>query len=261
MRTYQEIISVVRGDLERLEADILESLNFPDDSLEKLFLAPAKRIRPALAFLFIRTVGLEPTNADFAVQAAVELAHTASLIHDDIIDMSEKRRGITTINAKFGDKIGVLTGDYILSVALNKIADRPELVKEFLEIFSQMAQGEINQYFTRFKIPSLDEYLHKTVQKTAGLFKLALGNDFGRNFGTAFQINNDLKDLQEDIKNGVYTAPVIFSDGTEITESALDKTKDLMNTYLDKAAAELVKLPQNEYSNAIIEILELYRND
>ncbi len=261
MKTYQEIISVVRGDIERLEADILESLNFPDDSLEKLFLAPAKRIRPALAFLFIRAAGLEPTNADFATQSAVELAHTASLIHDDIIDMSEKRRGLTTLNAKFGDKIGVLAGDYILSVALKKIADRPELVKEFLETFSQMAQGEINQYFTRSEIPSLDEYLLKTVQKTAGLFKLAIGKDFGLNFGIAFQIKNDLQDLQEDIKNGIYTAPVIFSGGTAITDFALDKTKELMNEYLDKAAAEVVKLPQNEYSKAIIEILALYRND
>ena len=146
-------------------------------------------------------------------------------------------------------------------MALKKIVNRPELLNEFLETFSEMAQGEINQYFTRFEVPTLDEYLHKTVQKTAGLFKLALGNDFGLNFGIAFQIKNDLKDIEDDIKNGVYTAPVIFSGGTEITPAGIQKTKDLINEYLDKAAEDIQKLPQNDYSQAIKEILELYRYD
>lgn len=258
MKTYPEIISVVRGDIERLESEIVKDLSFPNNALNELLLAPAKRIRPALAFLFIRALGIEPSDEDFAIQTAVELAHSASLIHDDIIDISENRRGMKTLNAQFGDKTAVLTGDYILSVALGKIVDKPEILREFLETFSQMAQGEINQYFTRFEIPTLEEYLHKTVQKTAGLFKLALRNDFGLNFGIAFQIHNDLKDIDEDIKNGIYTAPVIFAGGTEITPAALEKTKDLINTYLDKAASELENLPRNKYSQALREILGLY---
>lgn len=261
MKTYQDIVSVVRGDIEHLESEIVADLSFPNSSLEELLLAPAKRIRPALAFLFLRAKGLEITDEDFVHQTAIELAHTASLIHDDIIDLSEKRRGLDTLNAQFGDKIGVLTGDYILSVALKKIVNKPELLNEFLETFSEMAQGEINQYFTRFEVPSLEEYLHKTVQKTAGLFRLALGNDFGLNFGIAFQVKNDLKDVEDDIKNGVYTAPVIFSGGTEITPEGILKTKDLINKYLDKAADEIKNLQQNEYSQAIKEILELYRYD
>lgn len=261
MKTYQDIVSVVRGDIERLEAEIIADLSFPNSALEELLLAPAKRIRPALAFLFLRAKGLEVTDDNLAHQTAIELAHTASLIHDDIIDLSEKRRGLTTLNAQFGDKIGVLTGDYILSVALKKIVNKPELLNEFLETFSEMAKGEINQYFTRFEIPSIEEYLHKTVQKTAGLFRLALGNDFGLNFGIAFQVKNDLKDIEDDIKNGVYTAPVIFSDGTEITPEGIQKTKDLIKEYLDKAASDVKNLPQNEYSQAIKEILELYRYD
>lgn len=261
MKTYQDIISIVRGDIERLEAEIVADLSFPNGALNELLLAPAKRIRPALAFLFARANGLEVTDEFLVHQTAVELAHSASLIHDDIIDYGKKRRGISTINAQFGDKIGVLTGDYILSVALKKIVNKPQLLAEFLETFSEMAQGEINQYFTRFEIPTLDEYLRKTVQKTAGLFKLALGNDFGLNFGIAFQIKNDLKDIDEDIKNGVYTAPVIISGGVEITHEAIQKTKYLINEYLDRAAKCIENLPQNEYSQAIKEILELYRYD
>lgn len=258
MKTYQEIISVVRGDIERLESEIIADLSFPNNALNELLLAPAKRIRPVLAFLFMRANGIEPTDEHFAIQTAVELAHSASLIHDDIIDISEKRRGISTLNTQFGDKTAVLTGDYILSVALKKIVDKPEILHEFLETFSHMAQGEINQYFTRFEITTLEEYLQKTIQKTAGLFRLALRNDFGLNFGIAFQINNDLKDIDEDIKNGIYTAPVIFTGSTEITTEALEKTKDLINTYLDKAASELENLPRNKYSQALREILGLY---
>lgn len=256
MKTYEEIISVVRGDIEHLEAEVVKGINYPNDELQQLILAPAKRIRPVLAFLFNRAQG---QVIDFDVQTAIELAHTASLIHDDIIDLSGTRRGMTTLNEQFGDKTAVLTGDYLLSVALKKIADKPQVLNEFLETFSEMAQGEINQYFNKFKIPTLEEYLQKTVQKTAGLFRLAVGNDFGLNFGIAFQIKNDLKDIKDDIKNGVYTAPVIFAGGTNITPQALQKTKDLLNEYIDKAAEEVEKLPQNEYSQALKEILELYR--
>lgn len=261
MKTYQEIISVVRGDIERLETEIVADLSFPNNALNELLLAPAKRIRPALAFLFMRARGIEPADEHFAIQTAVELAHSASLIHDDIIDSSQKRRGLMTLNTQFGDKIGVLTGDYILSIALKKIINQPEVLHEFLDTFSQMAQGEINQYFTKFQIPTMDEYLKKTVQKTAGLFRLALGNDFGLNFGIAFQVANDLNDIEDDIKNGVYTAPVVFARSTEITPEALDKTKDLINTYLEKAAPVLDNLPQNQYSDALREILRLYRYD
>ncbi len=264
-KTYSEIISVVRGDIERLEAEIVKDLRFPTGSLNELLLAPAKRIRSALAFLFLRARGIEPTDEHFAVQTAVELAHSASLIHDDIIDYSKKRRGLETLNEQFGDKIGVLTGDYILSVALRKIIDKPTILKEFLETFSQMAQGEINQHFSKFEIPTLEEYIEKTVQKTAGLFRLALletAPEFGWNFGIAFQINNDLKDLEEDIKNGVYTAPVIFSgDAQNVTDTAISKTVDLINYYLLAAEQSLNNLPQNEFLQGLKEILELYKDD
>lgn len=262
MKTYQEIISVVRGDIDKLEQELVKDILFPDNSVKELLLAPAKRIRAVLAFLFLRAKGLSVTDEMLKHQTAVELAHTASLIHDDIVDLSEKRRGQDTLNTKFGDKTGVLTGDYILSVALKHIVNKPQVLNEFLTIFSEMAQGEINQHFTRYKIPTLDEYMRKTIQKTAGLFHLALlgiAENFGLNFGIAFQIHNDLKDIDDDIKNGVYTAPVIFSGGVDVTSEGLRKTKELINEYLDKASAEVDVLPQNKYSQAIREILELFR--
>ncbi len=261
-KSYKEITTLVNGDLNNLERAITTDVLFPNNALEELLLAPAKRIRAVLAFLFLRAKGLNITDTHYNYQAAIELAHTASLIHDDIVDFNNIRRGNPTLNCRYGDKIGVLTGDYLLSVSLSKIINNPIVLKKFLEIFSQMAQGEIIQHFQREKIPTIDDYIQKTVQKTAGLFSLALfdiAEEFGLNFGIAFQIKNDLKDINEDIKNGIYTAPVIYSNSIQITDEGIQKTKDLVNYYLEKAQKLVDELPKNEYSVALYELLELYK--
>ena len=278
-KEYKEIISVIKGDIDKLERAIVEDLEFPTSSLNDLLLAPSKRIRPALAFLFLRANGLEITNEQFDLQVAVELAHTASLIHDDIIDFADERRGLETLNHKFNDKIAVLSGDYVLSVALKKITNlnNTEILQEFLSTFSQMAIGEISQYFTKNKIPTMEEYIKKTIQKTAGLFNVALKSsailaktksenwsNFALNFGIAFQIKNDLDNVLtscSDIKNGTFTAPVIFSNSTEITSDAIHNTKKLINKHILIAQNCIEQLPKNQYSLALKDILELYKND
>lgn len=275
--TYNEIISVVRGDINNLEALITEEKFFSEAVFKALIQAPAKRIRPAIAFLFLRAYGLDITNEQLNLQCAVELAHTASLIHDDIIDKSEKRRGTYTLNSIYGDKYAVLAGDYTLCIALNKILllKNNDITNDFLKVFSEMAKGEISQLITRGKIPTLEEYMQKTQQKTAGLFSVSLKSaaqlaqqtknisawdSFGFNFGTAFQIKNDLKDLDIDIKDGVYTAPVIFSqDAENITREAIEATKNLINQKLLRLEAFLDNLPQNKFSHALKELLELYK--
>ena len=277
-KTYDEIISVVRGDITNLERIITEDNFFSTEAvLKSLILAPAKRIRSVIAFLFLRAYGIDITTDQLNLQCAVELAHTASLIHDDIIDTSEKRRGTDTLNSMYGDKYAVLAGDLTLTVALNKIIslENHTLTEDFLTVFSEMVNGEISQLVNKGKIPDLEEYLQKTRKKTAGLFAVSLKgaallagktglaaewHDFAYNFGTAFQIKNDLKDMDEDIKDGVYTAPVIFSRDSEcITEQALQKTKELINYYLSALEGYLEKLPDNEFSHALKELLELYK--
>lgn len=276
-KTYDEIISVVRGDINNLESYITGDNFFAEAVLKSLILAPAKRIRSVIAFLFLRAYGLEISEKQLNLQCAVELAHTASLIHDDIIDKSEKRRGTYTLNSIYGDKYAVLAGDFTLTVAFNKIIslNNNSITEDFLKVFSEMVKGEISQLISKGKIPVLDEYMQKTRQKTAGLFAVSLKSaailagktelaagwcDFGYNFGTAFQIKNDLKDLTRDINDGVYTAPVIFSQNPEcITEQALQKTKELINYYLSALEGYLEKLPDNEFSHALKELLELYK--
>lgn len=276
-KTYDKIISVVRGDINNLESYITGDNFFAEAVLKSLILAPAKRIRSVIAFLFLRAYGLEISEKQLNLQCAVELAHTASLIHDDIIDKSEKRRGTYTLNSMYGDKYAVLAGDFTLTVALNKIISlgNSSITEDFLKVFSEMVSGEISQLKSKGKIPVLEEYIQKTSRKTSGLFAVSLKSaailagktelaagwhDFGYNFGTAFQIKNDLKDLTRDINDGVYTAPVIFSHDPEcITEQALQKTKELINYYLSALEGYLEKLPDNEFSQALKELLELYK--
>ena len=266
-------------DIEKLESIITDNIAFPTDSLNNLLLAPAKRIRPVLAFLFLRANGFEITEKQLDLQIAVELAHTASLIHDDIIDLANKRRGIETLNNQFSDKTAVLTGDYVLSVALKKLVSLNDwqILSDFLDTFSEMVSGEINQYFTHFEIPTIDEYIKKTIQKTAGLFNVSLKSaaklantdtklwvTFAQNFGIAFQIKNDLDNIltdKTDITNGIYTAPVIYSNSIEISDESILKTNELIDKHLKIACDCVSKLPNNKYSIALIELLEYIKND
>ena len=261
-KTYEEIISIIRRDIEKLEQALSSELAYPNDTLNKILHAPAKRIRPAIAFLLLKANNKDISQEDFDFQIAIELAHTASLIHDDVIDESSQRRGVSSMNSTDGNKLAILAGDYLLSIALKKIINQPSAITKFLNTFTEMALGEINQLLTKFQHTNLETYLEKTHKKTAELFALALHNtssEFGLNFGLAFQIHNDLKDIDEDIKNGIYTAPVIFSGSTNVSDVGIQKTKDLINYYLLKAKDELNKLPPNEYTQALFEILELYK--
>ena len=274
MKSYKEIISVVSADVQKLEEKLAQEIIYPTMELKNLILAPAKRIRPVLAFLFLRANGITPDNSQITLQSAVELVHTASLVHDDIIDESSVRRGLETLNSKYSDKLAVLSGDYLLSLALKKLTTlgNINILQAFFETFEEMVQGEINQYFTKGQIPTLDDYIAKTVAKTANLFKLALttsaeisktsismAEDFGLNFGIAFQIKNDLEDYlgnNQDFKNGIFTLPMIFE-----KDLAIDKTKSLMNIYIKQAKNSIKDLPKNDYKKALEEILECFIND
>ena len=279
MSRYKEIISVINDDLVIFERELTEGINYPDNALFELINAPAKRIRAVLAILYVKMFAQNITNMQYNLLTAVELAHTASLIHDDIVDFDNKRREMQTISAKFGDKIGVLTGDYLLSLALQRIISLRDdkITEDFLNTFSNMAQGEINQFFSHGEIPNLDDYIKKTKANTAGLFCSALINSakicglnmdiahkIGENFGIAFQIKNDLDNVlttKTDINNGIYTAPVIFSKGIEVTQNGISQTKSLINEYIKKAEKALAMCPCNKYNEAIEDILELYKYD
>ena len=282
---YNQISNLVSDDLKRLEQELVSEIDFSPyiNTLLKDFLTKnTKRIRPLLAFLYLRASEKEITQIQYSYQTIIEIIHNASLIHDDVIDESAVRRGEKTLNANFNNKTAILTGDYLLSIALKKLnqLNNPKIMILCANTLENMCKGEINQYFNRYRLTTIEEYIKKTEQKTANLFQTALegavilsGEDsktniqeFARCFGIAFQIRDDLinisdtanlKPIQNDIDNGIYNAPVIFSGNTDNLKEGIEKTKSLLNNYIAQAKNALVDLRDNKYKRAIWELLEI----
>ena len=210
----------------------------------------------------------------------VELIHNASLIHDDVIDEEKIRRSQKNINSKFGNKMAIISGDYLLSVVMEKLTRLGKL--ELFEIFSktikEMCEGEILQYSNLYKIPTLKDYLKKTYQKTGSLFEACLlgcvmlstsqevenAKEFSKNFGIAFQIRDDIENILKggnDIKEGVYNAPIIFSGSIDNPVAGIEKSKVLLNNYLDIAQKCLCGMDESEYKSALKKLLELLKYD
>ena len=160
-----------------------------------------------------------------------------------------------------------------------------EIIKNFSETLKQMCIGEINQNYDRYNMISIEEYIEKSKNKTAYLFETALlssvilcnknydlkkVSDFGLNFGIAFQIRDDLlnilktdssKPSYNDIDEGIYNAPVIYAQGTQDLYKGVEKTRILLNNYVNNAIEALNILPNNEYKTALKIISELLNNE
>lgn len=279
-KKYSEITSLIQNEINQILQEMIKDIDVHvslKSELLKFLNAPSKHIRPIISILYLKALNIDIDEKQILYQAAIELVHNASLIHDDVIDESELRRGKNTLNNKFNSKLAVITGDYLLSDALNKVIKigRIELIQMFSDTLDEMSEGEINQQFSKFTIPSLNDYIKKSEQKTAKLFETALcgslliadfkydGLDFAKNFGIAFQIRDDLincKTTNSDIKDGIYTAPVIFAGGTKINDDAIEKTQTLLNNYIESAKNNLSNIEDNEYKQALCELLELFKN-
>lgn len=198
-----------------------------------------KRMRPILMLLMAKNYG---SVSDVTLHSAIglELLHTASLVHDDVVDESAERRGQPSVNASFNNKKAVLIGDYILSTALLHVAftNHQQIVQQLAELGRTLAAGEILQLenIQREDI-SEDTYYQIIQQKTAALFEAcaAIGamsagatteeveraRMFGRNLGIMFQIRDDIFDYFDakevgkptgnDMAEGKLTLPVIYA--------------------------------------------------
>lgn len=210
---------------------------------EHLFGAGGKRLRPAIVLLVSRaTLGdrdLTPRHRRLAEIA--EMIHTASLVHDDVIDEAELRRNVPTVNSIFGNRIAVLAGDFLFAQSSWYLAnlENLEVVKLLSEVIRDFAEGEIRQGLNRFDTSlSIEAYLEKSYYKTASLIansakSAALLSEtspeiaehlysFGRHFGLAFQIVDDILDFTastevlgkpagSDLIGGNLTAPVLYA--------------------------------------------------
>ena len=278
---YEKISDLVKSEIDKVQNSIISDISVCsplNTELKKLLSSPSKHIRPLVSFLYLKASGFEIDEKQIKYQSAIEAAHNASLIHDDIIDESDTRRDCKTLNKTFTNQLAVISGDYLLSLALQKVLDIGinELSVMFCTALQNMTIGEINQYFGKFNIPTLADYIDKSEKKTAELFKTAVsgsmliakskdsGLDFAKNFGIAFQIRDDLincKISQSDIKEGIYTAPVIFSDSAEITQDGIEKTQSLLNNYLDNTLKDIDHLPENIYKSGLTELVRILRNE
>lgn len=182
-----------------------------------IFKKSGKRIRPALLLLSIKLFG--SADEDIRMCALVETIHTASLLHDDIIDNADTRRGELSVHKKWGSNISVLLGDflYIKSLGLSLESSHREIIKIFTDSSTEMIDGELFEYHMSGNLDIReDQYLDIINKKTASLFAAScriggiLGGaspedqqhlaDYGRNLGMAFQAIDDLLDYTGDEK-------------------------------------------------------------
>jgi octaprenyl-diphosphate synthase len=229
------IQSLVQGELESLETRLQEILDSDVPLIENICTylndRPGKRIRPTILFLTARSAG----NAEqdlVTAGLAVELVHTATLVHDDIIDDHLVRRGKPTVFARWGSDVATLIGDYLYSMAFACLAEARmfDVMDILARVTHQMSIGELMQLQLRRTIDlSEDRYMEMINKKTAALFSAScecgalLGGErnghrsmysrFGKNVGLAFQIVDDLFDyVAAEIDLGKPTASD-FSDG------------------------------------------------
>ena len=208
-------------------------------ALEHIRNRAGKRMRPILILLMAKNFG-EITDVTQHAAVGLELLHTASLVHDDVVDESGERRGQKSVNAMFDNKVAVLVGDYILSTALLHVSyTHSEIIVRYLaELGRTLSNGEILQLSNIQNQEISEEVYYQVIkQKTAALFEAcaAIGalsagaaeeeiqeaKKFGQNLGVIFQIRDDIFDYYDqanvgkptgnDMAEGKLTLPVIYA--------------------------------------------------
>ena len=185
------------------------------NALHQLLDAGGKRVRPTLALLVAGMLNV-PHDLSITLAAAVEVLHTATLVHDDLIDGAMLRRGNPTLNAKWNSAATILAGDFLFSQAawLGAQVGSVEVMQMFAKTLSVIVDGEIKQIFTRHNFPSRSEYKQGIYAKTASMFELAANSPaylmnvvdeygerlraYGYGVGMAFQTVDDILDFSSD---------------------------------------------------------------
>lgn len=239
----EEIQHPIAADLERYKVLFREALQADNEllaaALSHLTRKLGKMMRPTLALLCAREAGAI-TDAVFHAAAGLEMLHTASLVHDDVVDESNMRRGQRSVNALFDNKAAVLVGDFITSTALNEIARTQHLgmVARMAQLGQALADGELLQLNnTHSTVFSEEAYYQVISKKTAALFETCAyagatlgGGDadtvqrlqrFAYLVGLCFQMRDDIFDFDEslnvgkpkgnDMQEGKLTLPVIHA--------------------------------------------------
>lgn len=243
MNSVETIKKAIKAELELFDTTLVSSLQTDNTLLkgvnEYVFMNMGKRLRPMIALLSAKIMG-EVTDAAIHGAIALELLHTATLVHDDVVDDTMERRGAPSVNARWGNKVAVLSGDYMLAGALQQVARTRNI--DIMEIISgialEIADGELLQLTsTQDSKISEEQYFAIIRKKTAKLFaaccevgacavsasaaereQLRL---YGEYLGMCFQIKDDVFDYYQDLeigkptgndlRDGKVTLPLIYA--------------------------------------------------
>ncbi len=319
-KIYQPIVDDLKTVENRIVSSIKESRNGSILAMSNFLLeSPGKRIRPALVLLSEKATSVGKNNscnreAPTNIAAAVELIHMASLIHDDVLDKSPTRHNKPSVNARWGDDVSIALGDYIYSKAFDLIGKckNPDVFACISEAIYVMCEGELTHVCQRDNLDlSKNSYMVIVKKKTASLFAACchagtiMGNrghtvqaalkEFGLNFGMAFQIIDDCKDIiseekvlgkrpGQDVIVGDMTLPLltllevvsqnrreelknIFRskiDGRNLNKiramlidsNALFKTQEVVASYINCAKEKLEALTDSDYKESLSQLAD-----
>ena len=261
-KDLNDVYNHIQEELGRVEESLKIFSSSPNRLISEistyLFQKKGKRIRPALLILCSKLLNYRGKEHIF-MAALVEFIHTASLIHDDIIDNADLRRGRDSVHARWGPNISVLLGDYlyIRTLGLSQESSHPEVTRILTDVSARMIEGELTEYHLSGNLDTAEQdYIDIIDKKTASLFAAAcqIGAvlsratpeqekrlvDYGRNLGLAFQVTDDLLDFQgeekqlgkpvlSDLSEGRITLPLIYAlrhDGSQ--------SRDRLRTLLER---------------------------
>jgi geranylgeranyl pyrophosphate synthase len=215
-------------------------------AVQHLFGSPGKLLRPTLVFLSARFGPSRDPEVVLNLAESLELVHTASLVHDDIVDEAELRRNVPTVNATWDDDVALIVGDYLFAkaYALAAVLPKPEVIAIVAQTVFALCDGELNEVTAARAMPTEAAYFERIELKTASLYAAccqgaalladaepehvaALGA-YGTSLGLAFQITDDVLDVAgdetdfgkavgRDLAEGMATLPMIY---------AIDQTAD-----------------------------------
>jgi geranylgeranyl pyrophosphate synthase len=238
------LLDIVADDIkcveEKMRSGVSERYQDLQAVIDYLMGAGGKRLRPALTLMAAHFYPVDKDKS-YSLAASVELLHTATLVHDDLIDNSLFRRGLPTLNASWSPAATILTGDYLFarSAELAAETDNVRVVKIFAQTLMIIVGGELQQLFNdgHGRVPSREEYDQRIYAKTASLFAAGAESggvlcgapenetqslrNFGYHLGMAFQIVDDILDFRgdeermgkpvaNDLRQGIATLPVLY---------------------------------------------------
>ncbi|ORU01454.1 Heptaprenyl diphosphate synthase component II [Anaerovibrio sp. JC8] len=273
-----KLFDIIKSDLDELETALYESVVSPVDTITEignhLIKSGGKRLRPAMFFLAARCSKDFDLKRVMPLAVALELIHMASLVHDDVLDSASTRRGEATANAKWGNQLAILAGDYLFAKAFMLVTDNgygDYVNNQLSRLLADLSAGELIQNKEIYKAScDTEEYYERIAMKTANFLAIScqLGGhvmglpeaevkalyDYGYSVGMAFQLTDDLLDLTgdsktigkpagNDILQGIITLPAIraletSSDRDELLNIVTDRN---MNTENLERAIEIVR--------------------